>query len=81
MHTSSQKLFKVGKPEELEREINIEVIKGSIMLDIKDDDSVYTVESNFDNVIENISERNNPIQKYFQINTPGNYNMNKYYRL
>ena len=31
-------------------------------------------ESNFDNVIENISERNNPIQKYFQINTPGNYN-------
>ena len=50
LHTSSQKLFKVGKPEELEREINIEVIKGSIMLDIKDDDSVYTVESNFDNV-------------------------------
>ena len=46
LHTSSQKLFKVGKPEELEKEIKIEVISGSITLNIEDDDSVYTTESN-----------------------------------
>ena len=64
LHTSSQKLFKVGKPEELEREINIEVISGSILLDIKDDDSVYTVESNFDDVCYGIiDEEDNEIEK------------------
>ena len=33
-------------------------------------------ESNYENAIENNSERNNQIQKYFQIHTPDNYNYN-----
>ncbi len=59
LHTSSQKLFKVGKPEELEKELKIKVISGSITLDILDDDSVYTVESEFDNVCYGIYDQDN----------------------
>ena len=58
LHASSQKLFKVGKPDELEKEINIKSISGSILLDIKDDDSVYTVESEFSNVCYTIYDKN-----------------------
>lgn len=50
IHTSSQKLFKVGKPEELEREIRIKALSGSVLLDIQDDDSVYSIEKKFENV-------------------------------
>ncbi len=57
LHSSSQKLFKVGKPDELEKEINIKALSGSILLDIKDDDSVYTVESEFSNVCYTIYDK------------------------
>lgn len=59
LHASSQKLLRVGRPDELRKEVNIKVISGSIEMDIKEDDSVYTVESDFNNVCYGIYDKDN----------------------
>ena len=58
LHASSQKLFKVGRPNPLEKTVNVKVISGSILMDIKDDDSIYTVESEFSNVCYAVYDEN-----------------------
>lgn len=46
---TSQDLIRPGNVNNIEYLINVNVKKGDITLDIKDDDSVYTIESDFSN--------------------------------
>lgn len=56
---NSQDLIKPGNIENTIYNINIEVQKGDILLDIKDDNSIYTIESDFTNTCYAIYNSNN----------------------
>lgn len=60
---TSQDLIRPGNVNNLEYLINVKVNKGDITLDIKDDKSIYTIESDFSNTCYEIRDGYNVLDK------------------
>lgn len=74
--TKSQDLIRPGNIENNIMNINVEVTKGDITLDIKNDYSVYTIESDFSNTCYEISKNNDIVDKICTSKDPIVYKTN-----
>lgn len=61
IHSSSQMLYKPGNPRENEISVKFEITKGDILLNVYDDDSIYTVENDFSNTCYGVYNNQNEI--------------------